>query len=86
VERQSVVKIFGEEYNLRARVQTINGFSAHADRAELLDYVRQMGPARLTAAYIVHGEEPASLALADGLQDLGLRQAIVPRLNEVFDL
>jgi metallo-beta-lactamase family protein len=86
VERQSVVKIFGEEYNLRARVETINGFSAHADRAGLLDYVRQMEATQLESAFIVHGEEPSSLALADGLQSLGLRKAIVPKQGEEFDL
>jgi metallo-beta-lactamase family protein len=86
VERQSVVKIFGEEYNLRSRVETINGFSAHADRADLLDYVRQTGVDRMKSAFIVHGEEPSSLALADALRDLGLQQAIVPRPGEQFDL
>jgi len=37
VEHQPVVKIFGEEYHVKAQVVTINGFSAHADRAELVD-------------------------------------------------
>jgi metallo-beta-lactamase family protein len=86
VERQSVVKIFGEEYNLNARVETINGFSAHADRNELLDYARQLGAGRLQAAFVVHGEEPSSLALADGLRTLGLERAIVPKLGEEFEL
>ncbi len=86
VERQSVVKIFGEEYSLKARVETINGFSAHADRAELLDYARQVGGARLKSAFVVHGEEPSSLALADGLRELGLGQVIVPRVGEEVEL
>ena len=86
VERQSIIKIFGEEYHLRARVETINGFSAHADRNELLDYVRQLGPDRLKSIFVVHGEEASSLALADGLQGLGVEQAIVPTLGEAFEL
>jgi metallo-beta-lactamase family protein len=84
VERRPVVKIFGEEYVLNARVKTINGFSAHADRAGLEDYVRRMGPQTIETAYIVHGEEAASLALADGLSDLGVRSAIVPKRGETF--
>ncbi|MCA9993818.1 MAG: MBL fold metallo-hydrolase, partial [Anaerolineales bacterium] len=36
VERQPVVKIFGEEYSLKAQVVTLNGFSGHADRYELM--------------------------------------------------
>jgi metallo-beta-lactamase family protein len=86
VERQPTVKIFGEEYKLKAQVTTINGFSAHADRQELLDYVRRMGPQRLKSAFVVHGEESASLAAADGLHSLGVRQVVVPHPGQEFEL
>jgi metallo-beta-lactamase family protein len=86
VERQSVVKIFGVEYRLKARVETINGFSAHADRNELLGYVRQLDAGRLRSVFVVHGEEASSLALADGLRELGVQQAIVPKEGEEFEL
>jgi metallo-beta-lactamase family protein len=86
VERQATVKIFGEEYTLRARVETINGFSAHADRTELLAYARRLGPEGLTSAFVVHGEEASSLALADGLGSVGVQQAIVPHEGETFEL
>jgi metallo-beta-lactamase family protein len=86
VEHQPVVKIFGEEYSLKARVQTINGFSAHADRRGLLDYVRQVGVEQLRTAFVVHGEEAASLAVADGLSDLGVSQAVVPHPGDEIEL
>jgi metallo-beta-lactamase family protein len=86
VERQPVVKIFGEEYHLRARVETINAFSAHADRDGLVEYVQRIGPRRLKAAFVVHGEEESSLSLADQLHHLGVGQAIVPELGQEFDL
>ena len=86
VEGQSTVKIFGEEYSLKARVETINGFSAHADRNELLDYARQLGAQRLKSAFVVHGEEASSQALAYGLNNLGVSKAIVPQLGEEFEL
>jgi metallo-beta-lactamase family protein len=86
VERQPIVKIFGEEYNLRARVKTINGFSAHADRNELLEYVQSLEPEHLKHAFVVHGEESSSLALADGLRDLGVAETEVPKLGESFEL
>jgi len=44
----------GEETPVRARIHTINGFSAHADRDELLAWQRQVGAAR---TFLVHGEE-----------------------------
>ncbi len=85
VEHAPVVKIFGEEYSVRARVETINGYSAHADRTELLEYVRQMGAERLKAAYVVHGEEASSLALAEGLRDLNVSKVAVPRPGETVE-
>ncbi len=86
VERRPVVKIFGEEYQLKAAVETINGFSAHADRDGLLGYVQQLGIDRIKKVFVVHGEESSSLALADGLHDLGLQDAVVPKLQEEFEL
>jgi len=86
VERQSTVKIFGEEYSLKAQVETINGFSAHADRDGLLDFARQAGVQRLKAAFVVHGEETSSQALAYGLNSLGISKAIIPQPGEEHDL
>jgi len=84
VERQPVVKIFGEEYQLKAAVKTINAFSAHADRNELLSYAQQLEPSRLMATFVVHGEEAASESLAEGLRDLGMSRVIVPHLGDEF--
>jgi len=86
VEHQPVVKIFGEEYHVKAQVVTINGFSAHADRVELVDYVRQLAGPGLKAAFVVHGEESASLALAEGLSELVEGQVVVPRLTDAYTL
>ena len=86
VEHQPVVKIFGEEYHVKAQVVTINGFSAHADRRELVDYARQLASPDLKAAFVVHGEEPASLALAEGLAELIEGQVVVPRLGDAYTL
>jgi len=58
VERQPVLKIFGEEVPLHAQVEIINGYSAHADRTELtgwLDKVKDGSP-RLGPVWLVHGE------------------------------
>jgi metallo-beta-lactamase family protein len=58
VERQPVLKIFGDEVPLRAQVEVINGYSAHADRTELiawLEAVRESSPS-LAPIWLVHGE------------------------------
>lgn len=61
VERRPMIKVFGEEIPLKATVEIINGYSAHADRGELtawLQAVRESSPA-LRSVYLVHGEPPA---------------------------
>jgi metallo-beta-lactamase family protein len=58
VERQPVLQIFGEEVPLHARVEVIDGYSAHADRTEMttwLGRVRDKSP-NLGPIWLVHGE------------------------------
>jgi metallo-beta-lactamase family protein len=83
VEKRDVVKIFGEEYRLNARVETINGFSAHADRTELLDWVRHFQK-RPRHTFVVHGDEDVSLAFAGTLRGEGLDNVHVPQLGQKF--
>jgi metallo-beta-lactamase family protein len=83
VERQPVVKIFGEEYRLNASVEVINGFSAHADRLELLGWLGAMQP-RPQTTFVVHGEEPVALAFGGTLLQEGWPSVHVPKLHEAF--
>jgi metallo-beta-lactamase family protein len=73
VERQPTLRIFGDDVPLRARVEILNGYSAHADRNELqrwLDAVR--GPnTRQLPVHLVHGEPAAQEALAETLRGKG---------------
>jgi metallo-beta-lactamase family protein len=58
VEKQPILKIFGDEVPLRAQVEIINGYSAHADRTELtawIDSVKSTSP-DLGPIWLVHGE------------------------------
>ncbi|KPJ87745.1 MAG: MBL fold metallo-hydrolase [Gammaproteobacteria bacterium SG8_11] len=74
------VRIFGDEYPVRAKVYTINGFSAHADQAELLAWHRQIGPQR---TFLVHGEEQTMSLFATKLQDT---QVVMPKRGQSFKL
>ena len=82
VEKQETIKIFGERYPLRAQVEVINGFSAHADRDELLNWVQAMEklPGK---AFVVHGEPEPAQALADSLTNLGVPETTVPERGEM---
>ena len=64
------VKLFGEEIPVRAKLHTINGFSAHADRDELLAWHHALRPAR---TILVHGDEKAMLSFGGRLRDTDVR-------------
>ena len=85
VQRQEKVRIFGDWYHLKARVEIFDEFSAHADRNELLEYVNNAKDS-LKGVFVVHGEEEQSEALAEGIKDLGIQNVIVPDLGEEVNI
>ncbi|MGO8756355.1 MAG: MBL fold metallo-hydrolase RNA specificity domain-containing protein [Gallionellaceae bacterium] len=75
------VRIHGEQIPVHARIHTINGFSAHADQAELLAWHGRIGaPAR---TFLVHGEAQTMSHFAALLKGT---QVEMPALNEVFEI
>lgn len=66
LDGNSSVRIFGQDVRVRARIAQIHGFSAHADRDELLRWLSsiQVAPRRV---FVTHGEGDASLAFVDHL-------------------
>jgi metallo-beta-lactamase family protein len=74
------VRIFGEDIAVRARVYTINGFSAHADQAELLAWHAHT---RAPRTFLVHGDEPAMQAFAARLRQTRVE---MPSLHQLFEL
>jgi metallo-beta-lactamase family protein len=84
VDRESPVKILGDECRVRAQVVAIDGFSAHADQAELLAWARPFDRGRLA----VHQEgvvQPAAQSiLADKLEEAGMAKVTIPQRGQTF--
>lgn len=74
------IHLFGEDIPVRATIHTINGFSAHADCQELLDWHRAVGARR---TFLVHGEEDVMKAFAATLGDT---QVKLPELGQEYEL
>jgi metallo-beta-lactamase family protein len=86
VEGQETVRIFGEEFPLKAKVETLTGFSGHADRDGLLAWAGAMRkkPAR---TFVVHGEEDVATAFAESLrQELGFPMVEIPEPHQAFEV
>ncbi|EMP56513.1 metallo-beta-lactamase family protein [Marinobacter santoriniensis NKSG1] len=81
VDGASEIRIFGEDIQVRARIHTIGGFSAHADRDELLAWHQKLGNPELT--FLVHGEEDAMNSFAGQLSDT---KVIMPGLHDEFSI
>jgi len=84
-EGMSPVRIYQEWYDVKAEVEVIEGFSAHADRSELLSWYKSLGEVR-RQTFLVHGEEKAAEALARDLRATASEPVAVPEMDQAFRL
>jgi len=86
VEEWETVPIFGVPTLRRSKVVRFNGLSAHADRNDLLAYVRAITPAP-GKVFVVHGEEKQSLSLAAAIQaEHSGVEVIVPQPESTYEV
>jgi metallo-beta-lactamase family protein len=87
LEGRPVVPIFGDDYRVKAKVVKIEGYSAHADRNGLLNWLKaaqeQGNPQKL---FLVHGEVESAMALAEAAREQGVPEVYVPERGQAFDL
>ena len=79
-----LVKILGKEYPLKAKVVELSGFSAHADRNEMLRFLKESNLSIKKIA-AVHGEEQQTLAFVEFLKGEGFA-VIAPRAGETVEI
>ena len=84
LEGSKLVKMMGIEVAVKAEVRKIEGFSSHADSNGLIRWISGFRN-KPKKVFIVHGEEPSSIAFGEKLKGLGFR-AYIPRLNECVEL
>jgi metallo-beta-lactamase family protein len=85
VERRPVIRVLGNDVELRATVEIINGYSAHADRTELAGWlaaVRGTSP-KLKRVFLVHGEDEAQAVLSATLTAHGYKVTCPARHDRV---
>ncbi len=76
IDSQKTVKIYGEDIVVKAKIYTINGFSAHADQSELIDWIRPIK--NLKNIYLIHGETDKMKIFSDAIKnELGHESEIV---------
>ncbi len=80
IDGKPSVHFFGEDFAVQAHIYTINGFSAHADRKELLAWHQRIAPKR---TFLVHGEENSMKSFAQVLRNT---EVLMPTKHQVFKL
>ncbi len=63
------VKVLGEEIAVKARIETLDGFSAHADYTQIGEWLSHVNEPAPNKIFIVHGESPSQNALKEYLED-----------------
>jgi len=79
-----LVRILGKTYPLKAKVVELGGFSAHADRTEMLRFLKESN-LNIRKIAAVHGEEQQTLAFVEFLKGEGF-PVIAPRVGETVNI
>jgi metallo-beta-lactamase family protein len=81
IDGSKEVRILGQKYRVKAKITQLQGFSAHADREELLKWVSgiRKGPRRV---FVTHGESESALSFAGLLRDRQKWNIFVPEYQE----
>lgn len=85
VEGATSVPIYGERVAVRAAVHTLNGFSAHAGRSDLMTWFSSLAPSK-PKVVITHGENRAREALSAAIQQQFQLSAHLPAQGEVIEV
>jgi len=86
VDEAASVKIMGEYIDVKASIHTIGGLSAHADRDNLLKWLKGFKQ-KPKHVFVVHGEPSASVHFVQSIREtLNWNDVIIPTLHSTFDL
>jgi metallo-beta-lactamase family protein len=83
VDGQKIVRVAGEEVRVQAELHTINGFSAHGDQNDLINWAQNF--MTNPTFVITHGEPNSSTALCEKLKSIG-KKAFVPNRGDTLEL
>jgi metallo-beta-lactamase family protein len=80
------VRIFGETHAVKAQVEVISAFSAHADYAEIITYLGCQKLAEVQKVFLVHGEIDTQTSLKQKLNDAGWSSVEIPAHGQGFEV
>jgi len=85
VDGEKQVRIFGEDINVKARIEYIEGFSGHADQKTLINWIGNFEKKPKTI-FVVHGDPDVQDVFAGLITDTYGIRTIVPNRGDVFEI
>lgn len=86
LDGEKEVRILGDWYNVKAQIEKINAFSAHADYQECLDWLKSIDTSRLKKIFMVHGEKDSQAFFKDFLAKNGFANVEVVKYGDSYTL
>lgn len=86
VDGHGEINIFGEPYKVKAQIDVLDAFSAHADYREMDEYFGRLDRSRLKEVFLVHGEERAQSALRERFVAQGFPTVTIAAYETTYDL
>lgn len=81
-----MIRIFGDEYPVKASVEIMNSFSAHADYKEMISYLGCQDAANVKKIFLVHGEYDVQIDWREKLHEQGFRSIEIPDMESSFEI
>lgn len=85
LDGEKIVKLFGEAINIKAEIHNVEGFSGHADKPALLNWLKGFKE-KPKSVFIVHGEQEAKLNFSKEVKETMGIDCIVPEYNVVYEI
>ena len=79
-----MVKIFGEELEVKADVKVMDEYSAHGDYNEMISYLTMNDPSKVKELFLVHGEYDVQVEYREKLEKAGFKTVRIPDLNSEY--
>ncbi len=80
------VTIFGDRYQVNARIEIMDSLSAHGDSVEMLQFLSCQNPAAVKTLFLVHGEYDKQEIWRDKLVAAGFQNVVIPDMYERVEL
>ncbi len=80
------ISIFGNIHPVRARIAKIEGFSAHGDYKEMIDYLSCQDKNKIKKIFLVHGDYDSQEAYKNHMQEAGFKEIEIPAREDTFIL